>query len=108
MSVRESSVTGDEALLLRTVNAARFAREGWAEVYSPPASDCKCQVCSVLTSAWAPRSESATLDPQNGGLEVIPAQGVIFVRALCSPTCALFSMWHGVWSPDGPRESCQN
>ena len=30
MSVRESSVTGDEALLLRTVNAARFAREGWA------------------------------------------------------------------------------
>ena len=90
MSVRESSVTGDEALLLRTVNAARFAREGWAEVYSPPASDCKCQVCSVLTSAWAPRSESATLDPQNGGLEVISAQGVISCghyvrrRALCS------------------------
>ena len=54
MSVRESSVTGDEALLLRTVNAARFAREGWAEVYSPPASDCKCPVYSVLTSAWAP------------------------------------------------------
>jgi hypothetical protein len=48
------------------------------------------------------------LDPQYGGLEGIPAQSVFFVRALCSPTCALFSMWHGVWSPDGPQQSCQN
>jgi hypothetical protein len=43
------------------------------------------------------------LDPQDVGSGVIPAQSAFSVRALCSLTCGLFSVWHGVWSPDGPR-----
>jgi len=49
----------------------------------------------------------APLDPQNGGLGVIPAQSVFFVHAWRSPTCNLFVPWHGVWSPSGPQAGDQ-
>jgi hypothetical protein len=41
------------------------------------------------------------------GSAVIPAQGVFFVRACCSPTCGLFTVRHGVWSPTGPQAGSQ-
>jgi hypothetical protein len=43
------------------------------------------------------------LDPQDGGSGGIAAQSVFFVYSLRSLTCSLFSMWHSVWSPDGPQ-----
>jgi hypothetical protein len=45
----------------------------------------------------------APLDPQDGGSEVITAQGVFFVFMPRSLTCGLFSLWCGVWSPRGPQ-----
>jgi hypothetical protein len=53
------------------------------------------------------RPAGRTLDPQDGGLGVIAAQGVFFVRRSRAPTCGLFTVTHAVWSPDGPQESCR-
>jgi hypothetical protein len=47
--------------------------------------------------------EPAPLDPQNGAVALIAAQGVISVHAVRSPArCHVHSVG-GVWSPKGPR-----
>lgn len=71
----------------------------------PPVTAIRECLHRPLALSWSVLGLHLPLDPQDGGLRVVPAQSVFLVWLLCSLTCDSFGWCGAVWSPRGPQRT---